>query len=126
VLTSATCEANLQCNLQYGKKCSDNVGYWSDNEAHLDYPGCEYWCNLMNTEADGKITSCELGQVTSDVRVSKGLMCFAHTKACVLSDLDQNAAAVCEKYGGEGGNEQLSAGLAQKGGAKHHRRLHKQ
>merc|ERR1711924_438778 len=47
-LDAGECKPKLNCELIYLKQCIDQYGYWSENQQHLDYPGCEHFCNEMN------------------------------------------------------------------------------
>jgi hypothetical protein len=98
--TEVTCDATYNCPLVYARRCHDFKGYWTDDDAFLDYPGCERYCNMKGIQTDGKITGCELSNVPAATRDSKGKMCFAHVKPCTigLAWLGGNAAAVCTHY----------------------------
>jgi hypothetical protein len=85
----------LQCELIYKKNCANQYGYWSDAAEHLDYPGCEHFCNSMYEDKDKTILACELAGVTSANRASKGQWCFAHEFACSIADAEGTAAADC-------------------------------
>lgn len=91
------CHPCLYCQLIYEKKCSDTLGYWSSEGAHLDYQGCEDFCN--NKAAQGHtVFGCELDGVTSALRTTVGGWCFAHTSACTLTQTpdSQNDNAACD------------------------------
>jgi hypothetical protein len=95
VLTAATCKAHLQCELIYEKSCKNRYGFWSDDPDHLDYPGCEHFCNSMYVTHGKTVLACELAEVTSGERASKGKWCFAHEMECHINDAEDNAAAEC-------------------------------
>jgi hypothetical protein len=99
-LSPATCQPHLKCTLVYTKYCQSEFGYWSDDEGHLDYAGCEHFCNMMNTKDDVNVQGCSLAAVSSSTRSYKGKWCFAHTVPCVLmDDKENNAAADCVAFG---------------------------
>jgi hypothetical protein len=107
----------------YGKKCSDNHGYWSNDEAVTNYAGCEHFCNQKFGEGK-KIVGCELTKVPSATRTSRGFFCLAHLSECSLGERTRNAAAKCEEYG-SGMDD--AAGLAQstvRSRNNHHNRRH--
>jgi hypothetical protein len=93
-LTAATCKADLQCHLVYKQNCVTQYGYWSDKAEHLNYPGCEHFCNSMYL-AHKTIKGCELAAVTSAERNSVGNWCFAHEEPCSPGNSDGMAAADC-------------------------------
>jgi len=93
-LTPATCVADLQCHLVYERNCATQFGYWSDAEQHLNYPGCEAFCNEMYV-AHGTIKGCELAMVSSSERATTGTWCFAHEEPCAAGKADNMAAADC-------------------------------
>jgi hypothetical protein len=101
VLTAATCQPTLQCQLIYLKQCTDHFGYWSEKEQHLDYPGCEHFCNTMNQMEGTNIFGCELEAVPGESRSLKGKWCFAHRATCTYgASLEHNAAAKCVNFTG--------------------------
>jgi hypothetical protein len=98
-LDAATCQANLQCHLVYTKACQNTFGYWSDEPQHLDYPGCETFCNIVNSKSDVEIFGCELAAVPGEARATTGKWCFAHSTPCVIiHDAGDNAAAKCVPF----------------------------
>jgi hypothetical protein len=103
VVTQATCEPKCKCELIYEKQCIDQYGYWSEEQQHLDYPGCESFCNQMNM-ADGiTIHGCELEAVAGADRTLTGSWCFAHANPCDYgAALPNNAAAKCVHFTSQG------------------------
>jgi hypothetical protein len=95
VLTAATCKAALVCELVYEKNCEETMGYWSDDENHLDYPGCEQFCNMMYIAHGKTVKGCELAAVPGAERSAKGKWCFAHEHRCAVGEQNNNAAAKC-------------------------------
>jgi hypothetical protein len=95
VITPATCRSKLTCNLQFGRKCDDNYGHWTENPAYLDYEGCEQYCDLQNELPGSNVLACELSNVASANRATKGLYCLAHLRGCSSEGAVQNAAASC-------------------------------
>lgn len=124
VLTPGTCNADLRCALEFGKVCNDNYGYWTVDPDHLDYEGCERYCNAQNAVSGVTILGCELTNVPLAARSTKGKYCLAHVRACSVANGTKNAAAACVSAGNtsnEGSAVQSS--LAQKNSPhKHHRR----
>lgn len=102
-LTASYCEYTCKCELIYLKQCIDQYGYWSEETRHLDYPGCESFCNEMNLAEGITIYGCELEDVPSAARTTEGKWCFAHLNECNYGEeLENNAAAKCVHFTSQG------------------------
>jgi len=96
-LTAGVCESDLKCTLTFKQELgTTDKGYWSEDENHMDYAGCEKFCTQKNANGQDKdkITGCELSMVPGANRDKKGKFCFAHIGQVALSEKDEYAACV--------------------------------